>query len=94
MNEEKRQQAAALSYDPNAAGAPILKAKGKGLVAEQIIATARENGIPVQEDPGLVELLGQLEINESIPEDLYQAVAEVFAYIYRLDQEMARQHKK
>ncbi|OMP68585.1 EscU/YscU/HrcU family type III secretion system export apparatus switch protein [Domibacillus epiphyticus] len=88
MKPANRRQAAALSYNPDSEGAPIVKAKGKGLVAEQIIETARENNIPVQEDPGLVELLGQLEINEAIPEDLYQAVAEVFAFVYRLDKNL------
>ncbi len=85
MKPANRKQAAALSYNPGAVGAPTVKAKGKGLIAEKIIETAKENNIPIQEDPGLVELLGQLEINEAIPEDLYQAVAEVFAFIYHLD---------
>lgn len=85
MKPANRKQAAALSYNPNTVEAPTVKAKGKGLIAEKIIETAKENNIPVQEDPGLIELLGQLEINEAIPEDLYQAVAEVFAFIYHLD---------
>ncbi|MCI2253131.1 EscU/YscU/HrcU family type III secretion system export apparatus switch protein [Domibacillus sp. PGB-M46] len=90
MNQPNRRQAAALSYNPDSVGAPVIKAKGKGLIADQIIASAKENNIPIQEDPGLVELLGQLEINEAIPEDLYQAVAEVFAFIYRLDQSLGK----
>ncbi|OKL37154.1 EscU/YscU/HrcU family type III secretion system export apparatus switch protein [Domibacillus mangrovi] len=85
MKPANRKQAAALSYNPDTVKAPTVKAKGKGLIAEKIIETAKENNIPVQEDPGLIELLGQLEINEAIPEDLYQAVAEVFAFIYQLD---------
>jgi len=90
MNQSNRRQAAALSYNPDSIGAPIVKAKGKGLIADQIIASAKENNIPIQEDPGLVQLLGQLEINEAIPEDLYQAVAEVFAFVYRLDKALDR----
>jgi flagellar biosynthesis protein len=86
MKPVNRKHAAALSYNPDSEGAPIVKAKGKGMIAEKIIETAKENNIPVQEDPGLIELLGQLEINEAIPEDLYQAVAEVFAFVYRIDQ--------
>lgn len=86
MKPSNRKQAAVLSYNPDAAGVPTVTAKGKGLIAEKIIEIAKENNIPIQEDPGLVELLGQLEINEAIPEDLYQAVAEVFAFIYHLDQ--------
>ncbi|WP_203362289.1 EscU/YscU/HrcU family type III secretion system export apparatus switch protein [Bacillus sp. REN10] len=83
---EKRMQAAALSYQPGQ-HAPTLLAKGKGKIAESIIEKAKEHKIPIQEDPNLVELLGKLEINESIPEELYQAVAEVFAFVYRLDQQ-------
>ncbi|RJS62171.1 EscU/YscU/HrcU family type III secretion system export apparatus switch protein [Bacillus sp. PK3_68] len=87
MNKEtKRKQAAALSYRPEKNQSPLLIAKGKGKVAENILERAKEHNIPIQEDPSLVELLGKLEINETIPEELYQAVAEVFAFIYRLDQ--------
>ncbi|OXS78534.1 EscU/YscU/HrcU family type III secretion system export apparatus switch protein [Domibacillus enclensis] len=88
MNQNQRKQAAALSYNPDGAAAPIIKAKGKGIMADQIIEAAKQSNIPIQEDPGLVELLGQLEINEAIPEDLYQAVAEVFAFVYRLDKRL------
>lgn len=84
--EGKRLQAAALSYQPGQQ-APTLLAKGKGKIAESIILKAEEHNIPIQEDQSLVEILGKLEINESIPEELYQAVAEVFAFIYRLDQQ-------
>ncbi|MFK2824980.1 EscU/YscU/HrcU family type III secretion system export apparatus switch protein [Bacillus sp. B190/17] len=88
MNKEiKRKQAAALSYRPDKSQAPALIAKGKGKIAENILEKAKEHNIPIQEDPSLVELLGKLEINESIPEELYQVVAEVFAFIYRLDQQ-------
>ncbi|MEK4030211.1 EscU/YscU/HrcU family type III secretion system export apparatus switch protein [Pseudobacillus sp. FSL P4-0506] len=87
MNKEtKRKQAAALSYRAEKNQSPLLIAKGKGKVAENILERAKEHNIPIQEDPSLVELLGKLEINETIPEELYQAVAEVFAFIYRLDQ--------
>ncbi len=85
--KQKRKQAAALSYQPEWTQAPQLIAKGKGKVAEQILEQARKHGITIQEDPALVELLGNLEINEKIPEELYRAVAEVFAFIYQLDQQ-------
>lgn len=81
----KRKTAVALSYDMEQNTAPIVKAKGKGIVAEEIIQRAKEHNIPIQEDPTLVELLSQLEINEAIPEELYEVVAEVFAFIYRID---------
>lgn len=95
MSEKKhvRKQAVALSYHKQSVDAPKVVAKGKGQIAENIIAKAEENGVPIQEDPNLVELLGQLNMNETIPEELYQAVAEVFAYIYRLDRAYEEQLK-
>ncbi len=50
--------------------------------------------MPIYEDPNLVQLLGQLDLNESIPEELYQAVAEVFAFIYHLDQQHSKNIEK
>ena len=90
MKEEQRytrKEAIALSYDPEVSDAPKVIAKGKGKIAENILERAEEHDIPVQEDPSLLELLGQLNVNETIPEELYQAVSEVFAYIYRLDRD-------
>lgn len=81
-----RKEAVALSYNPNQADAPKVVAKGKGKIAENILAKAEEHNVPIQEDPSLLELLGQLDIEESIPEELYQAVSEVFAYVYHVDQ--------
>ncbi len=85
-NKEIRKEAVALSYEPTESDAPKVVAKGKGKIAENILMKAKENAVPIQEDPSLLELLGQLDINESIPEELYQAVSEVFAYIYHVDQ--------
>ncbi|WP_088005910.1 EscU/YscU/HrcU family type III secretion system export apparatus switch protein [Indiicoccus explosivorum] len=85
MNNKKRKEAVALSYSQDRFDAPKVTAKGKGLIAENILEKAKENGVPIQEDPALVALLGQLDTNEAIPEELYQAVAEVFAFIYRAD---------
>ena len=89
MSEKQhiRKEAIALSYDPNSAGAPKIVAKGKGEIAENIVKKAKEHDIPIQEDASLVEILGQLNIDESIPEELYKAVSEVFAYIYQVDRE-------
>lgn len=85
-----RKTAIALGYNPASHDAPKVTAKGKGLVAEQIIETAKIHDIPIQEDPSLVEVLSQLELNERIPEELYQAVAEVFSFIYKLDQQTGK----
>lgn len=89
MKEERytRKEAVALSYDPTSSEAPKIVAKGKGKIAENIVGKAKESDIPIQEDPSLIEILGQLNIDESIPEELYKAVSEVFAYIYQLDRE-------
>ncbi|GAE29228.1 EscU/YscU/HrcU family type III secretion system export apparatus switch protein [Halalkalibacter hemicellulosilyticus] len=88
MSEQnsKRKQAVALRYDPTREPAPKVMAKGKGYVAEEIIARAKEHAIPLQEDASLVELLSQLEIHQAIPNELYEVVAEVFSYIYQVDQ--------
>ncbi|KUP07095.1 hypothetical protein Q75_06075 [Bacillus coahuilensis p1.1.43] len=88
MEKFNRKSAIALRYDDMSMDAPKLIAKGKGLVAEQIIEKAKENGIQVQEDPNLVEMLSQLNMNETIPAELYEVVAEVFAYVYKVDQKV------
>ena len=89
MKDERytRKEAVAITYNPDLNDAPKIVAKGRGKIAENILARAEEFNVPVQEDASLVELLGQLDINQSIPEELYQAVAEVFAYIYKIDKE-------
>ncbi|MGE7020460.1 EscU/YscU/HrcU family type III secretion system export apparatus switch protein [Solibacillus cecembensis] len=91
MTDKKiiRKEAIALTYNPTKSDGPTVVAKGKGKIAENILQQAAMNDVPIYEDPSLVELLGQLDLNTSIPEELYQAVAEVFAFIYRLDE----QHK-
>lgn len=83
-----KKEAVALSYDDQQMAAPTVIAKGKGDVAKKIIEQAKIQGIPVQEDSTLVELLSKLNINQQIPEELFQVVAEVFAFIYRLDKKI------
>lgn len=89
MREEQKRtgvlKAAALRYNAAEDPAPRVTAKGLRKIAEQIIALARENGIPVREDPQLVELLMQVELDDEIPDDLYRAVAEILAFLYRAD---------
>ncbi|MET3682120.1 flagellar biosynthesis protein [Alkalibacillus flavidus] len=84
-DEYKRKEAIALKYDEGEHEAPEVIAKGKGLIAEEILDRAEGHDVPIYEDPALMNLMSELNINEKIPEDLYQAVAEVFAFIYRLD---------
>lgn len=87
MSEEKEtiQSAVALSYESKSDVAPKIAGKGKGDLAKRMIQIAKENQIPIQKDDTLVELLSKLEVNETIPEELYQVVAEIFSFIYKLD---------
>ena len=77
-------EAIALAYQQTDA-APRVVARGKGLVADQIIARARENGVYVHESPELVALLTQVDIDEHIPPQLYMAIAELLAWLYRIE---------
>ena len=87
MQGKKAQaRAIALLYDDQKNGAPKVIASGRGAVAEKIIATAREAGVHIQEDPNLVELLSKVDIGEEIPFELYQTVAEVLAFVYRVNE--------
>ena len=79
-----RQAAVALSYRAGQA-APRVVAKGRGLLAETIIARARESGIYVHESAELVSLLMQVDLDDHIPPQLYLAVAELLAWLYRLE---------
>jgi flagellar biosynthesis protein len=78
-------KAVALRYKPEEGdGAPKLVAKGRGDVARKIIELAKEHGVPVQEDPALVELLLRLDLSEEIPPEIYEVVARVLAFVYSL----------
>ncbi len=83
--EESRQHAVALSY-ASEDGAPRVVAKGSGRLAEEIIVRAKEAGVFVHESPDLVALLMQVNLDDRIPPALYVAVAELLAWIYRLEQ--------
>lgn len=88
MNEQRktsRREAVALRYQPYEEYAPRVTAKGSGKTAEEIIRLATEHGIPIQQDPSLVSVLSQLEVNDHIPEQLYQVVAEILAFVYQTD---------
>lgn len=78
-------KAVALKYNPELRSAPVVVAKGKGVVAEEILKRAAENGVPVQEDASLVEVLSKLDLEQEIPQELYQLVAEVLSFVYRSD---------
>ncbi|MCD8139468.1 MAG: EscU/YscU/HrcU family type III secretion system export apparatus switch protein [Planctomycetaceae bacterium] len=86
----KRQLAVALRYNEDKDAAPRVLAKGAGNVAQKILDIAEEAKIPVREDPDLVEALAKLDVGSLIPTELYPAVAEVLAYVYRQNQRYAR----
>lgn len=79
------QQAVALKYDMERDAAPKVVAKGRGHVAENIMAAAQKNSIPVYQNKTLVNMLMALEIDREIPPELYRTIAEVMAYVYRID---------
>lgn len=81
-----RSSAVALRYAPEAPFkdlAPRLVAKGEGLLADRIVALARQHGIPVERDPDLLAALEPLQMDQIVPPELFQAVAIMLAAIYR-----------
>jgi flagellar biosynthesis protein len=88
--KDKRPQttlAAAIKYDGLKDSAPKVTARGQGNVAEKIIEIAREKGIPLKNDPDLVQILSKLNLDTEIPVELYRAVAEILAFIYSLNED-------
>lgn len=83
--DKTRQKAVALRYEADRDSAPRVVAKGAGVIAERIIEVAREHGIHVHEDPDMVAILAKLDVDTLIPEGLYKAVAEVLAFVYKLN---------
>lgn len=91
MSGMQRRTAAALAYDaPSADGTPRVVAKGYGIVAEMIVQRAREAGLYVHESPEMVSLLMQVDLDSKIPPQLYQAVAELLAWLHQLEAAPAR----
>jgi flagellar biosynthesis protein len=86
--KEKQEKAAALKYERSVNDPPQAVAKGSGLVAEKIIALALENGVPVHEDSNLIEILSTIDLYEEIPSELYKAVAEILAFVYKMSGKM------
>lgn len=86
-NEKERAIAAALEYDDRKDSAPRVTAKGRGDVAERIIQLAKQHNVPIKKDPGLVQILSRLDIDDRIPPELYRAVAEILAFVYSLNEQ-------
>lgn len=81
-DNDNEKQAVALAYDGQRA--PTITAEGSGELAEQIIAIAREHGVPLFENPQLLTLLQQVGLGEEIPETLYLCIAQVIAFAYKI----------
>lgn len=77
--------AVALGYDPEQDAAPRVLATGKREIAQRIVEVARSHGVPIHQDAALVERLAMLELESLIPPELYQIVAEILLFVYRLD---------
>ena len=85
MNSKTTKKAAALRYAQGRDQAPRVVAKGWGKIAEKIVALARQHDVPLVEDRNLMQMLEALDVDTEIPAELYQAVAEVLVFIYRLN---------
>jgi flagellar biosynthesis protein len=89
MPEEKRRRATALRYT-GSSDAPEVVATGAGEIASRILEAAEAAGVPIRQDPALVEALSKLDVGRTIPPELYVAVAEALAWAYRLDAKASR----
>ncbi len=79
-DDSLNKKAVALRYDENKNAAPVIVASGLGYVAEKIVEIANDNGVPVFEDNSLATVLTQLDLGTEIPEELYQAIVDIYAY--------------
>ncbi|MBW6510116.1 MAG: EscU/YscU/HrcU family type III secretion system export apparatus switch protein [Desulfuromonadales bacterium] len=78
-------RAIALHYDHKPLATPKVVAAGQGDLAQRIIAAAKAAGVDIVEDPDLLEVLGRVPVGEDIPPELFQAVAEILAFLYRVN---------
>lgn len=83
-SKKETKKAVALHYAENQ-NAPEVVATGRGIIAEKILEMADAHGIPVKEDPVLVDALSQLDLGQEIPPELYTVVAEVLIFIMKMD---------
>ena len=90
---DPRRTAAALGYDPDRDSAPRLLARGYRELADRIIALAKEHNIPIHEDRDLVAVLAKLDLDQEIPPELYRAVAELLAFVYRVNNRWKQEHR-
>ena len=94
-NIEKKtdRSAVSLRYDNRVNKSPVVTAKGRGVIADKIISLAKANNVPIKEDPDLVHLLSKVDLNREIPASLYQVVAELLSFVYKLNGEYSSKVK-
>ena len=80
----RAKKAVALQYGPGDT-APVIVASGMGYMAEKIVETAADCGVPIYEDNSLSTILTQLQLGQEIPESLYQAIVEIYVYFLNFD---------
>ena len=85
MKKKEILKAVALKYDSNKDRAPTITAKGFGSIASKILDLAQKNGVFIHRDSDMVEILSRLEIGDEIPDSLYKAIAEILAFVYKLN---------
>lgn len=83
-DNEKATGRAAVALKYEGSGAPTVSATGQGALGDEIIAIARDHGVPLYEHPELVEILARLDLGEEIPEMLYRVIAEILAFAFHL----------
>ena len=83
-NRRSSKRAVALQYGADDS-APVVVASGMGYLAEKIVDVAVDHGVPVYEDDSLASILSQLNLGQEIPEELYQAIVEIYIYFLKFD---------
>ncbi len=83
-SKQSPRRAVALQYGPGQS-APVIVASGMGNMAEKIVEVATDSGVPVYEDNSLATVLSQMELGREIPEELYEAIVEIYVYFLNFD---------
>jgi len=86
-----RRQAVAIRYRPDEQQSPVVLGKGQGTIADQILEVAQRHDIPIRQDPDLVEVLSQLDLNSEIPQHIYLAMAEILSFVYQSSRNYRRE---
>ena len=93
MEKKKIKEAAVLKYSSKDEGAPKIVALGKGDIAEKILEIAKENSVPIYENPELAHTLNIMSIGEEIPPELYEIIAQILVFVSDLDDLHSRKER-